>query len=86
MATIVLHYKSGKRFILLGTGFGAYKSSRPSFLGGSLFPREEEGKLPMAAVCDRSGLIEWFYTDELVVEEVDGQKVAEMARISSFNE
>lgn len=86
MATIVLHRKSGRRFVLLGTGFGAYKSARPSVFGGNLFPREEEGRMPLAAVCDKNGLIEWFYTDELIVEEVDGQKVADITQISSFND
>lgn len=86
MATIVLHQKSGKRLILLGTGYGAFKSSRPSFFGGNLFPNEEEGQMALASVCDRNGRIEWVYSDELVVVEIDGEKVENISGISDLTE
>ena len=38
MATIMEHRESGNRYILLGTGYGAYKSSRPSRVFGNLIP------------------------------------------------
>ncbi|MEF3313488.1 hypothetical protein PV433_31855 [Paenibacillus sp. GYB004] len=73
MATIVVHKRSGIRYVLIGTGYGAYKSQLPSVFGGSVFPREETGEIPLAAVSDKAGNIEWILTDELVVAEVDGQ-------------
>ncbi|MDA8227987.1 MAG: hypothetical protein M0T74_09895 [Desulfitobacterium hafniense] len=50
MAIIVRHKENGKVFALIGTGYGAYKATRPSLLGGSLFPHEEEGENPVAVV------------------------------------
>lgn len=73
MATIVVHKRSGLRYVLIGTGYGAYKSQMPSVFGGSMFPREETGEIPLAAVTDREGNIKWILTDELIVTEVDGQ-------------
>ncbi|MBD2843625.1 hypothetical protein IDH44_00355 [Paenibacillus sp. IB182496] len=55
MSVIVLHKSTNQRYILLGTGFGAYKAQRPSFLGGNLFPHEEADEIPVAAVCDTRG-------------------------------
>lgn len=75
MAAIVIHRGSGERYVLLGTGFGAYKSSRASVFGGNLFPHEEEGIMMMAAACDSSGTIFWFKTEELKVIEVDGMEI-----------
>jgi len=78
MAIVVLHSKSKRKYILIGTGFGAYRSSRPSFLGGSLFPYEDMGEIPVAAVSDSKGKIHWFLTEELQVIEIDGQKLNEI--------
>ena len=86
MATIVFHQQTGKRFLLVGTGYGAFKSSRPSFFGGSLFPHEEEGQIPLAAICGSDGRIEWVYTNELVVVEIDGRRVQEIPGIDTFSD
>lgn len=72
MATIVLHKPSGIHYVLLGTGYGAYQSHRPSVLGGDLFPHEHSGEIPAAAVCDEHGEIHWFLTEELQVAQIDG--------------
>ncbi|NDI34428.1 hypothetical protein [Chengkuizengella sediminis] len=77
MATIVLHKASGKRYILLGTGYGAYKATRPGLIGGDLFPNEEQDEIPAASVCDEFGTIQWLYTNELQVVEVDGKSIGE---------
>jgi hypothetical protein len=47
-------------------------------LGGNLFPNEEEGTLPMAAVCDTSGNIVWLNSDSLQVIEIDGVKISDI--------
>lgn len=72
MATIILHKPSGVHYVLLGTGYGAYQSHRPSVFGGDLFPHEHSGKIPVAAVCDEHGEIHWFLTEELQVAQIDG--------------
>lgn len=78
MATIVLHKESGKKYILLGTSYSVYKDSQPSFMGGALFPHEEEGLFRMAALCDRSGEVQWISTDDIRVVEVDGRNLDEL--------
>ncbi|WP_079914572.1 hypothetical protein [Paenibacillus sp. 32352] len=75
MATVVRHKESGKTYVLVGTGYGAYKAMLPSVLGGSLFPHEESAEIPLAAVSDRYGNIIWMLTEELQVIEIDGQPV-----------
>jgi ribosomal protein S27AE len=75
MATIVLHKPSQVKYLLLGTGYGVYRSRLPGVIGGSLFPQTDEGEIPVAAVCDRSGNMLWLLTEELLVLEVDGKPV-----------
>lgn len=77
MATIVLHKPTGECFVLIGTGFGAYSSSSPSFFGGNLFPNKEYGEVECAAVSDAAGTIRWLPTEELQVLEVDGKSPEE---------
>ena len=78
MATIVMHKASGTKYVLLGTGFGAFKASRPSVFFGNLLPDEESGELTMVAVCDSKGNIGWIHSEELIVVEVDGKAPGEM--------
>lgn len=73
MPVIVQHLKTKKVFVLLGASYSYFKDSRPSFLGGVLFPHEEEGEFTLAAVSDAKGEIGWFPTRELKVVEVDGK-------------
>ncbi|MBS4021335.1 MAG: hypothetical protein KGZ79_02780 [Dethiobacter sp.] len=86
MATIVEHEGTGKRYVLVGTGFGAFKASRPSFFGGNLFSHEDEGQIPIAAVCDKKGIIRWFLTDELKVIAIDGESVESIFGLNSFSD
>lgn len=78
MATIVVHKQSGRKYVLIGTGYGAYKAMMPSMLGGTLFPHEEAKEIPVAAVSDRNGNILWLSTEELVVTEVDGTNISDL--------
>lgn len=78
MAIIVMHKPTGERYVLIGTGFGAYKSRSPSFLGGNMFPNEEYGELQMAALSDARGNIVWMPTEQLQVLVVDGNDPAEL--------
>lgn len=72
MAVLVQHVESGRVFVLIGTGYSCYKDSRPSYLGGVLFPHEEEGHYELVAVSDSRGRITWLQADEVRVLEVDG--------------
>lgn len=72
MATIVQSKRNGKKYVLLGTGFGAYKATRPGVFFGNLIPEEEKGQITMVAVCDKEGRIRWTHSDDLTVVDVDG--------------
>ncbi len=74
MATIVIK-RSGKKYIVLGTGFGAYQSKKPNWFFGDLMADTEEGQYKMVCVCDKDGKIGWLHSSEVVVESVDGQSV-----------
>jgi hypothetical protein len=78
MGIIVRDRKTYKKYILLGTGFGAYKAVRPSFFGGNLIPHEDEGTIKTVAVCDSRGDIIWIDSNNLQVIEVDGKKISEI--------
>lgn len=78
MATIVRHKNTGRKYALLGAGFGAYKATRPSFFGGNLFPNEDEGTIEAAAVSDSNGIIYWIPTNELQVLEIDGKSISDI--------
>jgi len=75
---IVKHVASGEKYILLGTGLGAYKATRPSLFFGNWAPAEESGQVTMVAVCNRAGQIGWVECSELEVVAVDGDKPAEL--------
>lgn len=76
MAIIVEHEGMDLRFVLIGTGYGMYKSAMPGFLG-PLTPIEDAGEKGFVAVCDSKGRIRWFESHELRVVSVDGQSPAD---------
>lgn len=91
MATIVLHKPTGKHYVLIGTGFGAFSSRSSSFLGGDLFPNEEYGEIQTAALSDAEGCIIWLPTENLQVLKVDGKHPGEfleqsLSETAAFNE
>ena len=78
MAVIVEAKKTGKRYVLVGTGFGAYKATNPSVLFGRLLRYEEEGQAALVAICDQEGNIRWSHSDDLLVVDVDGHSPDEL--------
>lgn len=72
MVTIVKHITTDKNYILIGAGFAAYKTSKPSTFIANRVPVSDEGQISMVAVCDENGKIQWLNTDEIKVVEVDG--------------
>ena len=75
MATIVKNKKTGEKFILLGSGFGAYQYQSPNLFFGDMFADTEEGQFAMICVCNARGTVGWFESSEVVVESVDGESV-----------
>ncbi|MBS7527761.1 hypothetical protein KHM83_13840 [Fusibacter paucivorans] len=78
MAIIVELKTTKRRFFLLGTGFGMYKATRPSFFGGNLLPNEEEGKAEVVAVCDENGDIFFMDKASLKVISIDDTPLESM--------
>lgn len=71
MATIVRHIPTGKHYILLGAGFGAWASARPNRLLGDLFAADKSGQSKLLCMCDADGRVEWAYADKVSVISVD---------------
>ena len=78
MAVIVRHKSTNKDYVLLGTGFGAFKSSRPGLFLGDLFPTEEKGQITMVALCNQQGEIRWAQSEDVTVVSIDGQQPQEL--------
>lgn len=79
MATIVENIEDGKRFILLGSGYGAFRSSVSTPIFGNAGEEEvTKGELPLALVSDRDGKAIWIYANAIRVISVDGQSPAEL--------
>lgn len=75
MAIIVKDKKDGEKYLLLGTGFGAYQSKKPNWFFGDLMADVDEGNFAMICVCTSKGKIGWLEYSDVVVDTVDGQKV-----------
>ena len=76
MAIIVRYKQNGGEYVLLGTGYGAWKSTHPSIFFGSFIPTEQDGAFPLAAICDFNGKVGWVRTEDLEVVSVDGASPA----------
>ena len=75
MATIVKHTETGDKYVLLGSGFGAYQSKKPNWLFGDLMADTAEGQYAMICVCNPEGRIGWLESSKVIVDTVDGQAV-----------
>jgi hypothetical protein len=78
MSTIVRHNRSGKRYVVIGAGFGAYSSMKSHWLFGDLAAEKQSGEITVIAVCDDRGRIGWVDSDDLEVVEVDGRAPADV--------
>ncbi len=77
MATIVTNVETGGTYILLGGGYGAYQSARPSAFLGNLSPQVSGAEHSLALVTDASGQLGWVEVAKLQVVSVDGRSPAE---------
>ena len=73
MSTIVERNSDGHRFILLGAGFGAWRSETPHLLFGNWSPNRNDGTHEVLCVCDAEGTIGWLHVSEARVVSVSGQ-------------
>jgi len=77
MATIVREKKTGDHYILLGAGFGVFKSEKPNAFFGNWMPEKSEGQFPMVCLCGVDGKIGWALSEDVVVISIDGQTPTE---------
>lgn len=86
MTTIVRHKATGERFVLLGAGYGAYKSARPHGLLGNVAPVEEGGTVRAVLVCDAEGVLSWIESAHLETVTIDGRSPRDaLAREGRFD-
>ena len=79
MATIVKHKETGKRYCLLGTGFGVFQSSKPNIFLGNLMADVEEGEYALICVCNSKGEIFWLEATQVTVVSIAGQNIQELS-------
>ena len=78
MATVVRHIPTNKKYVLLGTGFGAFQSKSQNPILGNLMSDTTEGQFAMACVCDSQGEMLWVESTHLLIESVDGKTTNEI--------
>jgi hypothetical protein len=78
MATKVRHKNNGNTYLMLGTGYGAFKAMAMANTFHAMNPEIEEGELGMIAVCDSKGAVHWIDHRYVEVIEVDGAKPCEL--------
>jgi len=78
LVTIVKHKTTGKNYVLIGTGYGMFKTVRPSMWGGNLSPQLQDGHKTLVAVADKKGTIKWIESDRLQVVEMDGKSLKDI--------
>ncbi len=83
MATIVRHHDDGADYILLGAGYGLYKSSRPSFFFGNLAPTEDSSSYSLVLISDGTGKVGWVRSEDITVVTVDGKAPADLLQAGS---
>ena len=74
MATIVRLEQTGNTFILLGAGYAAWKTSRPSMLLGNLAPVEDGDEVRAVLVCTADGTTQWMLSSLVEVVSDDGER------------
>lgn len=77
MATIVKLKNSDRYGILVGVGYGMFKSSRPGMIFGNMDPHEKSGESEMAAISTAGGDILWCPSDDLTIVSIDGNAPSE---------
>lgn len=68
MSTLVTHTSTGKEYLLIGCGYGAFQPIGII----SVLAESNGGRYPMICVCDREGNVQWFPSEEVNVRSVNG--------------
>ena len=76
MAVIVEHRETRSKYVLLGTGFGAFRATKPNWFFGNLVADEQEGEISVVAVTNAEGEIGWFESRDLRVLAIDREPPA----------
>ena len=79
MATIVKH-KDGGHYIVVGFGYGLFRSSKPDFFFGSASSDDRQGDAAYLAVADYKGGIGMMRLEDCMVIEVDGKKPGDIIK------
>jgi hypothetical protein len=75
MAIIVKHKDTKERYVLLGSGYGLYKSEVSSPIFGDLAPIQSKGSQAKVCVSNAKGEVGWLDSTEVIVDSVDGEAV-----------
>ncbi len=78
MTTKVRHKKSDKTYLLLGTGYGAFRAMAMANTLHALNPEIDEGEMGMIAVCDSNGTVRWIDHRMVEVIDIDGKTPHEL--------
>lgn len=73
MAIIVKLKDSDKHAVLVGVGYGMYKSAKPNMFFGDLLSDEKSGESEMAAVSTAAGEILWWPSSDFTIVSIDGE-------------
>ena len=76
-ATVVQDQQTGTLYVVLGAGFAASATAKPSFFFGNLVPDKSRETMSLFALCDRDGNIGWLPTDRFSVVLIGGSSPSE---------
>ena len=85
MTAVVEEKKTGERYVLLGTGFGAYQSMKEGIFFGDLLPDIDKGQFAMVCVSNGDGKIGWFKSHEVRVITIDGRSPGDLLNNCAFS-
>lgn len=85
MTTIVRHKRTGNNYVLLGIN-GEVNKVNPSRFLNDLFTQEKSEAAYSATVCDLQGNLFLVDIDDLVVIEIDGQKLTDILPKTTYQQ
>lgn len=78
MSTIIRHVERGEEYVLVGSGLGMFRASRPHWFLGDLGKTTEDGVHACVCAADGEGRLCWFDSDEVVVVRVGDASAGEV--------
>ncbi len=77
MAIIIKKKNGAEKYIMLGSGFGMFRSQKPNWLLGNLAADTESGGARIICACDEKGEMVWLNAEEYQVYSIDGLSPSE---------